>query len=487
MIPSSVGNLLSAVWQYIESYFNPQLKCEVLYPKCGEDVLEILAQARDNKTQVKVVGGTFPQSTYAQEDVTVNLQCMDKLIGLDVIQQTVIAEPGMLLSHLSAILETVNLALDIAGPVPDLTITDAISIGLIGSSGTLAKNVIGVEVVLAGSKSGRGPELNSWSWTTNPSQMSALFTGLGLVAVVIAVTFKCIPLYRVNEVSYLTSLRDILESWNLVHRTSLSQQLIWYPFSELVILTHTSLLNRNLAVTQSYINRRFSEFSHAMASIVRRANILLFKSAPLLSSVLARIQFISLWSVANHRSDFAHLPISFCNCDMVRGATWLLPISSLPSLLASVSQWSAAHPTVVSSPLHISTLRGQGEVPASHTPFLQPRLDEKGPAATVWYDWFLSETSPDPLVISQLEDMFHSAGGVKCWSAERIVSPLVLSSTYPQYRGWCQVKNEVDPDYLLTSGYVQGSVWFPPTSVQQSRDKSVTSPAPNSHQTIAKV
>ena len=41
-------------------------------------------------------------------------------------------------------------------------------------------------------------------------------------------------------------------------------------------------------------------------------------SAPLLSSVLARIQFISLWSVANHRSDFAHLPISFCNCDMVR-------------------------------------------------------------------------------------------------------------------------------------------------------------------------
>ena len=34
-----------------------------------------------------------------------------------------------------------------AGPVPDLSITDAISIGLIGSSGTLAKNVLGVEVI----------------------------------------------------------------------------------------------------------------------------------------------------------------------------------------------------------------------------------------------------------------------------------------------------------------------------------------------------
>jgi len=57
--------------------------------------------------------------------------------------------------------------------------------------------------------------------------------------------------------------------------------------------------------------------------------------------------------------------------------------------------------------------------------------------------------------------MFHSAGGVKCWSGDRIVSPLVLSATFLHYREWCQVKNEIDPDYLLASGYVQGSVWLP--------------------------
>jgi len=464
MITGALGSFFSSVWQYLENLIFPSPKVEVLYPKCGEDVLEILTQARDNKTQVKVVGGKFP-SSFSKEDVVVNLQYMDKLIGLDVHQQTVIAEPGMQLSHLSALLETVNLTLDLAGPIPDLTIVDAMAIGLIGSSGSLAKNILSVEVVLPG-RSSEGAELNSWSWNTNHAQMSALLTGLGLVAVVIAVTFKCVPLYRVNEVSYLTSVRDILESWSLVHRTSLSQHLIWYPFSELVILTHTSLLNRNLAVTQSYINRRFSDFSREMARVLRKINVLLFSSSPLLSSVLARIQFISLWSVARNRSDHAHLPAHFCDCDSLRGATWLLPLPALPPLLTSLSQWSSTHPAVVSSPLHICTLRGGEEEPR---PFLQPGLEEGAAAATVWYDWFLTESFPDPLVVSQLEDLFRSAGGVKCWTGERIVSPLLLSSSFPLYRNWCQVKSEIDPDYFLASGYVQGSVWLPVT-----REKSAS-------------
>jgi len=458
------GSLIASLRKLVESLFYYKPKGEVLFPRCGEDVVEILNQARDNSSQVKVVGGTFPSSSASKEDIILNLQYMDKLLGLDVHQQTVIVEPGMSLAHLCGILETVNLSLDLAGPIPDLSVVDAVAIGLIGSSGSLAKNIISVEVVLPGRLSGRGPELNSWSWTTNPTQMSALVTGLGLVAVVIAVTFKCIPLYRVSEVSYLTSLRDILESWSLVHRTSLSQHLIWYPFSELVILTHTSLLNRNVAVSQSFVNRRLSDCSSAIANGVRKINLFLFSSVPLLSSVLARIQFISLWSVAKNRSDHAHTPTSFSSCDTVRGATWLLPLPSLPPLLSSISNWSSAHPSVVSSPLHITTLRGEGaeKSPQHHgRPFLQPNLEEGGPSATVWYDWFLADSSPDPTEVAQFEQMFHSAGGVKCWSGDRIVSPLVLSATFLHYREWCQVKNEIDPDYLLASGYVQGSVWLP--------------------------
>ena len=57
----------------------------------------------------------------------------------------------------------------------------------------------------------------------------------------------------------------------------------------------------------------------------------------------------------------------------------------------------------------------------SATPFLQPVLDAArgeevggggghGAGATVWYDWFLPETCPDPVEVAQLEEIFHSAG-----------------------------------------------------------------------------
>ena len=55
-------------------------------------------------------------------------------------------------------------------------------------------------------------------------------------------------------------------------------------------------------------------------------------------------------------------------------------------------------------------------------------------------------------------------GGVKCWTGERLVSPLLLCNTHPQYRDWCRVKLDQDPDCVLESGYVQGTVFSRPSS-----------------------
>jgi hypothetical protein len=44
---------------------------------------------------------------------------------------------------------------------------------------------------------------------------SLYIPGLGLVAVVIAVTFKCVPLFRVTEVTYLSSIREE-KKWRMI-------------------------------------------------------------------------------------------------------------------------------------------------------------------------------------------------------------------------------------------------------------------------------
>lgn len=446
-----------------------------ILPKTVDELLTVLGQAKDNGTVVSVVGGAFPASGTPGQ-VTVSLQCMDRLLGLDTCQKTVTVEPGMLLSTLSSLLATVHLCLEISGPVPDLTILDALAVGCGGSSppSAMAASIQRLEVVTAGG------EVVSWTWASHHRQVAALMCGLGMVAVPTSVTLLCSNLSRVNEISYLSSVRELLDTWSMVSRSSRSQEILWFPFTELVVLSHTSEMDRlSWASPQPIVSQVLGSLSRSVAAVIRNVNLALFSSLPLLSSMLARVQFISLWTAARHRSDHTHHPVRFTSPSSLRGSSWLIPLPALPSLLHSLSTWCSLHPQPVTSPLYIHTVAGEqmegrrtrtssfsstsslDSWAQGHRGLLQPRLRDQAPGksqACVWYDWFLSESLPDPTLVSHFEELFLEAGGVRCWSAERLASPLLLSTCFPEYRDWCQVKAELDPEGMLGSGYVQGSI-----------------------------
>jgi hypothetical protein len=48
---------------------------------------QILRQAKDNQTPIRAFGGTFPLSPMP-DDVVVDLRYIDRLVGLDIYQQT---------------------------------------------------------------------------------------------------------------------------------------------------------------------------------------------------------------------------------------------------------------------------------------------------------------------------------------------------------------------------------------------------------------
>ena len=83
-----------------------------------------------------------------------------------------------------------------------------------------------------------------WNWDNHSKQLGAVMGGLGMAAIVISVTIQCFPLSLVTEISYLSSVREVMETWHMVHRSSDHQQITWFPFTELVIITHTSSLDK---------------------------------------------------------------------------------------------------------------------------------------------------------------------------------------------------------------------------------------------------
>lgn len=97
--------------------------------------------------------------------------------------------------------------------------------------------------------------------------------------------------------------------------------------------------------------------SEWFAALVRRINVSWMSRISVLSCILARVQFISLWSAARYRSDHA---VPACHLvrpnTVVRGVTWLLPSHSLPPIIQEISAWSDQFPSHVTSPVYIQTL-----------------------------------------------------------------------------------------------------------------------------------
>ena len=206
-----------------------------------EDLREIVFQARDNGTTLKIVGGSYHLS-YNKDDIIVSLQFMDRLLGLDTSTRTVTVEPGMRLSTLSSILSSINLCLDVAGRTPDLTVSDCLAVGgpgVVGCGGAgLGASVISLQVLTPEG------EVVSWNWDNHVKQMGGVMGGLGMIGVIIGVSIQCYPLVLVQEISYLTSVKEVMETWHMVHRSSDHQHLTWFPFTELVIITHTSGIDK---------------------------------------------------------------------------------------------------------------------------------------------------------------------------------------------------------------------------------------------------
>ena len=189
------------------------------------------------------------------------------------------------------------------------------------------------------------------------------------------------------------------------------------------------------------------------------------------------------------------------------------------SVSSTSSRFHKSWKAMVSWLLYLIVSFRDGGVPQGHRGFLQPRLREQAPSKVsvqstrdivpynehiisepglclvrlvslrLW-PWshcgcpfrraFLGGKASSCYVPEDLSSTFWlKAGAVRCWSAERLVSPLLLASCFPEYRDWCQVrqlscikiwfkyvpkykifqvKSEVDPHGLLGSGYVQGTL-----------------------------
>lgn len=178
-------------------------------PSARAEVIDAVARAAAAGRVVRAVGAGHSFSDAAVSDGTMlSLQRMDRILDVDRASGLVRVEAGITLHALGPRLLEHGLALPSLGDIDAQTVAGAIATGTHGTGarfGNISASVAGVELVLAD-----GSERTLTQ--DDGDLLRAARVGLGSLGIVVAITLRCEPAFRLHAIDVPRPLDDVLDA-----------------------------------------------------------------------------------------------------------------------------------------------------------------------------------------------------------------------------------------------------------------------------------
>ncbi|XP_038291277.1 L-gulonolactone oxidase isoform X3 [Canis lupus familiaris] len=220
--------------------------CPEMYfqPTSVEEVREVLALARQQNKRVKVVGGGHSPSDIACTDgFMIHMGKMNRVLQVDTEKKQVTVEAGILLADLHPQLGKHSLALSNLGAVSDVTAGGVIGSGTHNTGikhGILATQVVALTLLTADGT------ILECSESSNADVFQAARVHLGCLGVVLTVTLQCVPQFHLQEISFPSTLEEVLNNLDGHLKKSEYFRFLWFPHSENVSVIYQDHTNKIL-------------------------------------------------------------------------------------------------------------------------------------------------------------------------------------------------------------------------------------------------
>jgi hypothetical protein len=441
-------------------------RVQTCHPYDGEDLQKIIYEAKENGLKIKYYGGSFPVVNSDRAEIRIALDNMRRVICYDPEEQAFTFECGLTIAEMLRSMECLNFTLEMYGIIPDMTIADAISVGLIGSNGTIANCLKRCQVLfsdgslidLVWSGSGVVPDrISNISTESIVPTLQTVVCGLGLVGITHTATFKCVPIHLAQETTYECPLSYIVNNWQQLLE-GLYGYFYWYPLLDKVIVTRASSMRLHLGYLQPWWKKCMEMFYWSVHWLVNRASPYLSWYAPSFTKKLSQLQFNLIMRASSCRMQHSFRPQLFISVgSYCRGIEWSLPAEKLQNVVQDIGTWADRCFYQCSTPILITVQ--SHEALSHHQPNLCPYSDRK--TCTLWTDWFSSTSirSGYSATMAEFEALLQKNGGRKCWSAGPVYASPLIGRMYPGYQQWCDTRQIVDPAAMFRSAYVAGDLF----------------------------
>ncbi|MEA2136270.1 MAG: L-gulono,4-lactone dehydrogenase [Solirubrobacteraceae bacterium] len=392
---------------------------EHVRPGTRDELAEAVARGR----AVRVAGAGHSFSGGVATDGTLlSLKRLDRVLDVDRASGLVRAEAGISLRRLVRELHRHGLALPNLGDVDAQSLAGALATGTHGTGitlGNLSTAVTGMELVLAD-----GSELA----VESGDELLAARVGLGALGVVVAVTLRCVPAFRLHAVDQPRPLEEVLSALDTTVESNDHFELFTFPHSPLA-LTRTN--NRTDAPATPRRPRRewlqdVALDNHAFG-LVNRVARRVPRAIPALNRFAGRS--------ASRRERVAESFDVFASPRLVRfeEMEYALPRARAADAVRACREILARHP--VSFPIELRFSGGDDAL-------LSPAHGRETAYVAVHVFEGMAFEAP----FREVEALLGGWGGRPHWGKRSFLGAEELAPRYPRWRDFAALRERLDPD-----------------------------------------
>jgi L-gulono-1,4-lactone dehydrogenase len=409
----------------------------VARPTSVEQVVEVLAFARERGLRVKAIGaGHSFTGIAATDDIQLDIAGLDGVYAVDGTRVTLGA--GTNLFQLPALLDPLGLALTNMGDIDRQTLAGATSTGTHGTGalfGGLATQIVAVTLVTAAG------ELLHVSETENAELLPAVRLGLGALGVLVELTIECVPSFKLQAVEKPEPLGEVLDTW--LERTAAVDhfEFYWFPHTDTALTkTNTRLPVEAPSNLQNPIGRWVDD--QLMSNHVFTLTCAIGTAMPgmikpinhLADRLVAERTFTDL----SHQVFVAPRTIRFTEME------YALPVEHVPAALRAINELIEAKGWRISFPVEV-------RVAAADDNWLSTAYGRQSGYIAVHRYWREDPTE----YFEGVESIMKSFDGRPHWGKMHFRDAASLATTYPRFGEFTAVRDRLDPDRLFANAYLE--------------------------------
>ncbi|KAA8651553.1 hypothetical protein EYZ11_010823 [Aspergillus tanneri] len=206
-------------------------------PQSIAEIQKVVTLARRCRRRLITVGsGHSPSDLTCTSAWMINLDGFARVLGLSRETGMVTVEAGIRLRDLGTYLEEFGLTLSNLGSIDDQSLAGVITTGTHGSSlrhGLISECITSLTLMLANG------QLVRCSATNNASLFRAALISLGALGIIVEITFKAEPTFKIAWRQTRRSLSSVLAEWSAGLWTSHEFVRVWWmPYQQSAIVWH---------------------------------------------------------------------------------------------------------------------------------------------------------------------------------------------------------------------------------------------------------